>query len=65
MLVNTIRKVRVFLNIHDLGDSSSQDLESAKEHRICVALDALIQLPMEDVVPAVHLRLEDLLSHNS
>ncbi|KII92127.1 hypothetical protein PLICRDRAFT_122418 [Plicaturopsis crispa FD-325 SS-3] len=49
MLVNTLRK----------------DLESPKIPRICLALDALILSPTEDVIPAVQSRLHDLLSHTS
>ncbi|GJE90878.1 hypothetical protein PsYK624_070220 [Phanerochaete sordida] len=49
MLVNTLRK----------------DLESPDIAHICLALDVLIQVPSEDVIPAVRERLQDLLSHNS
>ncbi|KIJ67872.1 hypothetical protein HYDPIDRAFT_185857 [Hydnomerulius pinastri MD-312] len=49
MLVNTLRK----------------DLESTSVMRIRLALHVLIQLPNEDVVPAVQPRLERLLRHNA
>ncbi|KAI0819517.1 ARM repeat-containing protein [Trametes gibbosa] len=49
MLVNSIRK----------------DLESSAVPRMCLALDALVQSPSKDVIPAVQSRLHDLLSHNS
>ncbi|KAI0082819.1 ARM repeat-containing protein [Panus rudis PR-1116 ss-1] len=49
MLVNTLRK----------------DLESQEEPRICLALEALIESPSEDAIPAVQDRLYELLSHTS
>ncbi|KAF8444709.1 armadillo-type protein [Boletus edulis BED1] len=49
MLVNTLRK----------------DLESNSVARICLALDMLIQVPNEDVIPAVDTRLQTLLEHQS
>ncbi|TFK46615.1 ARM repeat-containing protein [Heliocybe sulcata] len=49
LLVNTLRK----------------DIESSQVPRICLALEALIHSPFEDVIPAVQSRLYDLLSHNS
>ncbi|KAK0195897.1 armadillo-type protein, partial [Armillaria mellea] len=49
MLVNTLRK----------------DLEDSSLTRICLALDSLIASSTEDVIPAVQVRLHDLLVHNS
>ncbi|CAL1705101.1 unnamed protein product [Somion occarium] len=49
MLVNTLRK----------------DIHSHEVPRICLALDILIQIPPEDVIPAVQDRLFELLSHTS
>lgn len=48
MLVNTLRK----------------DLEDSSVPRICLALDSLISLANEDLIPAVQSRLHDLLLHN-
>ncbi|KAL4080340.1 armadillo-type protein [Scleroderma yunnanense] len=45
MLVNTLRK----------------DLESASVGYMCLAMDVLMQMPHEDVAPAVHTRLKSLL----
>lgn len=42
-----------------------QDLESTSLPRICLALDVLIHVPNEDVVPAVDTRLQTLLQHES
>ncbi|KAF9647646.1 ARM repeat-containing protein [Thelephora ganbajun] len=49
LLVNTLRK----------------DLESPSVTRVCLALDTIIQYPLEDIIPAVQTRLYDILSHNS
>ncbi|KAF8557577.1 ARM repeat-containing protein [Imleria badia] len=51
MLVNTLRK--------------ASDLESSSVARICLALDVLIQVPNEDVIPAVDTRLQTLVEHPS
>jgi hypothetical protein len=65
MLVNTLRKVYIFLSnaVHRL--SLLQDLESDSTTRITIALNYLIQCPSEDVIPAVQERLHGLLSHKS
>ena len=44
---------------------STQDLESSSITRVCLALDTIIQYPLEDIIPAVQTRLYDILSHNS
>ncbi|KAF8348155.1 armadillo-type protein [Amanita rubescens] len=49
MLVNTVRK----------------DLESSSVARMCLALQSLIAVPTEHVVPAVQSRVQELISHNS
>lgn len=42
-----------------------QDLESPSVTRVCLALDTIIQYPLEDIIPAIQTRLYDILSHNS
>ncbi|KAG2078780.1 ARM repeat-containing protein [Suillus decipiens] len=49
MLVNTIRK----------------DLESSSTARICLALSVLIQMPNDEVIPAVQSHLQALFMHKS
>ena len=44
---------------------STQDLESPSVTRVCLALDTIIQYPLEDIIPAIQTRLYDILSHNS
>jgi AP-4 complex subunit epsilon-1 len=67
MLVNTIRKVCFLTNfvnpLHELR--LRQDLESGSVPRIVLSLDALIQSPSAEVMPAVQRQLYDLLSHPS
>ncbi|KAM6502418.1 Armadillo-type fold [Amanita muscaria] len=49
MLVNTVRK----------------DLDNSSIARICLALEGVIALPSQYLAPAVHTRVQELLSHNS
>lgn len=49
MLVNTIRK----------------DLESSSTARVCLALSILIQMPNDEVIPAVQSHLQSLFMHKS
>ncbi|KIK40443.1 hypothetical protein CY34DRAFT_268454 [Suillus luteus UH-Slu-Lm8-n1] len=49
MLVNTIRK----------------DLESSSTARVCLALSTLIQMPNDEVIPAVQSHLQSLFMHKS
>ncbi|KIL68894.1 hypothetical protein M378DRAFT_120105 [Amanita muscaria Koide BX008] len=49
MLVNTVRK----------------DLDNSSIARICLALEGVIALPSQYLAPAVHSRVQELLSHNS
>jgi len=62
MLVNTLRKVG-FIIFGAYSSEHPQDLENSSVPRICLALNSLISLANEDLIPVVQSRLHDLLLH--
>jgi hypothetical protein len=66
MLVNTLRKVSVIVCLSGIiSDNTRKDLERPEIPYICLALDNIIKFSTEELVPAIQLRLRDLLQHNS